>query len=276
VVHDTPDSDLSPQFPVPEAVPTPTDAPAPRTPWTLRNLLVLIVTSLIALLAANMLVVAGYAALQPIMGWPKISQAVHNNPFLLLALQSVFHALIFLTIYLFIVVNHRLPFWETLMWQTPAAPKALLFFLGGIALAVAIQIMPPLLPDRDDFPLTRLFTSPQAGYAIAAFAILIAPFMEELIFRGVLVSFFQHLAGDRVAVLGTAALFAVLHVPEYWGAWNHVLLILLVGLVFSGARGVTGSLVPSVILHVAYNGSLMTALFIQTRHFRDVQAILTQ
>jgi hypothetical protein len=276
VVHDTPDSDLSPQFPVPEAVPTPTDAPAPRTPWTLRNLLVLIVTSLIALLAANILVIAGYAALQPIMGWPKISQAVHNNPFLLLALQSVFHALIFLTIYLFIVVNHRLPFWETLMWQTPAAPKALLFFLGGIALAVAIQIMPPLLPDRDDFPLTRLFTSPQAGYAIAAFAILIAPFMEELIFRGVLFSFFQHLVGDRFAVLGTAALFAALHVPEYWGAWNHVLLILIVGLVFSAARGAAGSLAPSVILHVAYNASLMTALFIQTRHFRDVQAILTQ
>ena len=56
-----------------------------------------------------------------------------------------------------------------------------------------IQKMPPLLPDRDDFPLTRLFTSPQAGYAIAAFAILIAPFMEELVFRGVLFSFFQQL-----------------------------------------------------------------------------------
>ena len=276
MLNETHESDHTPLFSGQEAIPTPNAAPAPRKPWTFRNLLILIICAVLALLAANILVVAGYAALQPIMGWPKTSQAAHNNPFLLLALQSVFHALIFLTVYLFIVVNHRLPFWETLMWRTPAAPKALLFFLGGIALAVAIQIMPPLLPDRDDFPLTRLFTSPQAGYAIAAFAILIAPFMEELIFRGVLFSFFQHLVGDRFAVLGTAALFATLHVPEYWGAWHHVFLILVVGLVFSTARGVTGSVATSVILHVAYNASLMTALFIQTKHFRDLQAILAQ
>lgn len=275
MLNETPNRDLTPLFSVPETLPTPNEAPAPRKPWTPRNLLVLIICAVLALLAANILVLAGYAALQPILGWPKLSQAVHNNPFLLLALQSIFHALIFLTVYLLIVVNHRLPFWETLRWQTPAAPKALLFFLGGIALAVAIQIMPPLLPDRDDFPLTRLFTSPQAGYAIAAFAILIAPFMEELIFRGVLFSFFQQLVGDRFAVLGTAALFTALHVPEYWGAWNHVFLILIVGLVFSAARGMTGSLAPCVILHVAYNTSLMTALFIQTKHFRDLQAILT-
>ncbi len=275
MLNETPNRDLTPLFSVPQTIPTPNEALAPRKPWTLRNLVVLVICAVLALLAANILVIAGYAALQPILGWPKISQAVHNNPFLLLALQSVFHALIFLTVYLFIVVNHRLPFWETLMWRTPAVPKTLLFFLGGIGLAVVIQIMPPLLPDRDDFPLTRLFTSPQAGYAIAAFAILIAPFMEELIFRGVLFSFFQHLVGDRFAVLGTAVLFGALHVPEYWGAWNHVFLILIVGLVFSAARGGTGSLAPSVILHVAYNASLMTALFIQTKHFRDLQVIFT-
>ena len=276
MLNETPNRDVTPLFSVPETIPAPNEVPAPRKPWTFRNLLVLIICAVLALLAANILVIAGYAALQPILGWPKISQAAHNNPFLLLALQSIFHALIFLTIYLFIVVNHRLPFWEALMWRTPDAGKAVKFFLGGIVLAVVIQSMPPLLPDRDDFPLTRLFTSPQAGYAIAAFAILVAPFMEELIFRGVLFSFFQNLVGDRFAVLGTAALFAALHVPEYWGAWNHVFLILVVGLVFSAARGVTGSLAPSVILHVAYNTSLMTALFIQTKHFRDLQVILTQ
>ncbi|MFB3923884.1 MAG: lysostaphin resistance A-like protein [Terriglobia bacterium] len=237
-------------------------------------MLALSVCALLALLAANFLVVAGYTALQPVLGWPRLSRAVQGNPFLLLVLQSVFHALIFLTIYLFIVVNHRLPFWETLNWRMPPRSKALQFFLGGILLALVIQLMPPLLPDRDDFPLTRLFTSPLAGYAISAFAVLIAPFMEELIFRGVLFAFFQNLVGDRFAVFGTATLFAALHVPEYWGAWNHVFLILMVGLVFSAARGFTGSLVPSVILHVAYNASLMTGLYFQTNQFRQLQALL--
>jgi membrane protease YdiL (CAAX protease family) len=273
-VRDADDSDLSPGNPPSDNVSATVEPAVAPTPWTLRNLLVLVITSLLALLAANFLVVAGYGALQPLMGWPKSVQAVHDNPFLLLALQSVFHALLLLTVYLFIVVNHRLPFWHTLQWRTPTAGKVVRFFLGGIALAVVIQLMPTLLPDRPDFPLTRLFTSPQAGYAIAAFAILIAPFMEELIFRGVLFAFFEHLVGNRFAVLATAALFASLHVSEYWGAWNHVLLILLVGLVFSAARSLTGSLAPSVILHTAYNASLMAGLYLQTHQFRHFQETL--
>ena len=271
---ETSDNDFPRQFSVPEVTPTANEASVPPTPWTLRNLLVLIITGLLALLAANFLVLAGYAVLQPTMGWPGTSQVVYNNPFMLLALQTVFHGLLLLTVYLFLVVNHHLPFWATLMWRTPAATKGLLYFLGGIVLAAGIQMMPALLPDREDFPLTRLFTSPEAGYAISAFAVLIAPFMEELIFRGVLFSFFEHLVGLRFAVVGTAVLFAALHVQEYWGAWNHVFLILVVGLVFSGARGLTKSLVPGVMLHLAYNATLMMGLYFQSQHFRHFEGML--
>jgi len=105
--------------------------------------------------------------------------------------------------------------------------------------------------------------------------VLVAPFMEELIFRGVLFAFFENLVGLRFAVVSTALLFAGLHVPEYWGAWHHAALILLVGVVFSMARGLTGSLAPSVILHFAYNTTLMTGLFIGSQHFREIQGVLT-
>jgi hypothetical protein len=137
-----------------------------------------------------------------------------------------------------------------------------------VLLSLLVQLAPPVLPDREDFPLLRLFSSPEAAYALTAFAVLIAPFMEELIFRGVLFRFFENLVGVRFAVAGTAILFAGLHVPEYWGAWNHVLLILLVGVAFSLARGLTGSLAPSVVLHVAYNAGLMVAFFFETNQFR--------
>jgi membrane protease YdiL (CAAX protease family) len=71
----------------------------------------------------------------------------------------------------------------------------------------------------------------------------------------------------------TAILFGGLHVPEYWGAWNHMLLIFFVGLVFSLARGMSGSLAPSVFLHVGYNASMMIALFISTQHFQNLNAL---
>jgi len=258
---------IPPGPPSSQAEPTPQ---APPSPWTVRNLIILIVSGAIALVAANFLTLTGRALLQPMMGWRTPSKNLGENPLFLLALQTVFHALVFAICYLFIAVNYRLPFWTTLKWQRPSARLLWRFLPAGVLLALVIQLAPALLPDRDDFPLTRLFTSPLAGYAIAAFAVLIAPFMEELIFRGILFLFFENLVGPRFAILGTAVLFASLHVPEYWGAWNHVLLILFVGLVFSLARGLTGALAPSVLLHVAYNAALMAGLYAQTEGFRSL------
>jgi membrane protease YdiL (CAAX protease family) len=239
------------------------------TPWTARNLLVLVGCGILAFVAANFLTVAGYMLLAPVGGWRGGPEALRHNTFFLLSLQGVFHGLLLGVIYLFLVVNHGLPFWGSLKWRRASGRTVWRFFLAGIALAILIQFAPPLLPDRDDFPLQRLFSSPEAGYAIAVFAIVVAPFMEELIFRGVFFAFFEHLAGVRLAVLGSAALFAALHVPEYWGAWNHVMLITLVGLAFSLARGMTGSVTPSYVLHVAYNASLITGLYFQTQGFRN-------
>jgi hypothetical protein len=116
-----------------------------------------------------------------------------------------------------------------------------------------------------------MFTSPAAGYAIGAYAILMAPWAEEVIFRGFLFGIFERRASLWFAIVVTALLFGGLHVPEYWGAWNHIILISLVGLTFSMVRGLTGSLAPSVILHLAYNTSLIAGLFFQTQGFQNLR-----
>jgi len=92
--------------------------------------------------------------------------------------------------------------------------------------------------------------------------------VEEVVFRGLLFAIFERAMGWRFAVVTTAVLFAGLHAPEYWHAWNHLIMILVVGLVFSLARGATGSLAPSIILHLGYNSLIMTGLFVSTQHFR--------
>lgn len=245
--------------------------PAPHrspAPWSLWDLGFFLAYGALALLFSNLVVLAGYSLLQPVMGWHTPSRALRENPFFLLTLQTVFHGLVLGYVYLLVVANYRQPFWAALQWRNPTAHETVRFVLGGLLLAVAVRLAPTLLPEREDFPLQRLFSSPAAAYAVTAFAVLIAPFMEELIFRGVLFSIFERQVGIRFAVVSTAVLFAGLHVQEYWGAWNHVLLILLVGMVFSLARGLTGSLAPSVILHLAYNAALMAGLFFETRHFR--------
>jgi len=265
----TPPQDVPPPL---EGTLTDGRRPPPR-PWTLRDLLLFIAFVPIGLFAANILVLLGYALIQPTMHWRLAREKLSADPFFLLALQTVFYGLMLAYIYVLVAVGHAQPFWSMLRWRRMTLGKTLGCLVGGALLTAAIALLPPLLPDASQFPLQSLFNSRAAGYAVGSFAILVAPFMEEMIFRGILFGIFESQVGLRFAILITAILFGGLHVPEYWGAWNHMFLIFLVGLVFSLARGMSGSLAPSVFLHVGYNASMMIALFLSTEHFRNLSAL---
>lgn len=250
--------------------------PPPPEPWQLRDLGFFLIYSVAALLISNFAAYAGYAVLKPLMGWRTPTQDLESNPFFLIANQSLLYGLVLGYVYVLVTVHYGLPFWRGLAWSRLTSSQVLGFVLGGIALGVIIAHAPTLLPDREKFPLEELFSSPRAAYAVSIFAIFVAPVIEEVIFRGVLFAFFERLGGLRLAIAVTAVLFAGLHVPEYWGAWNHVLLIGVVALTLSLARGLTGSLAPSVILHLSYNLSLMVALFFSSQHFRAIQGVAAQ
>jgi hypothetical protein len=239
-------------------------------PWTLRDLFLFLAFVPIGFFTANLLVMMGSALLRPALHAHLSRDKLAGDPFFLLALQGVFYALLFVYVYFMVAVMHTQPFWRMLRWRRIGWKSVLGCLAGGALLTVAIAVFPPLLPDANQFPLQDLFNSRAAAYAIGAFAILVAPFMEELIFRGVLFGVFESQIGLRSAILITAILFGGLHVPEYWGAWNHMFLLFLVGLVFSVARGKSGSLAPSVFLHMGYNGSMVLALFLSTQHFRHL------
>ncbi len=271
-------SQFNPVTPTPEpAVGPPTPSPqvlAPPERWTLRDLVLFILFVPVALLAAQLIALAEYIALKPLMGWHVPERSLAEDPFFLLVLQSIFYVFVLGFIYLLVVIHYREPFWSSLGWRRPNIGQALAAVFGGVGLAVAVRFIPPVLPDTQTFPLERLFVSPAASYAVGGFAILLAPMMEELIFRGLLFVILERRVGLRFAVAVTAVLFAGLHVPEYWHAWNHVLMIFVVGMVFSLARGISGSLAPSVFLHMTYNLCMMTGLFFSTERFRNLGEIL--
>jgi membrane protease YdiL (CAAX protease family) len=266
------------QIPPQDAPPTPGDTPAearesPLEPWALRDLFFFLAFVPIALFVASYLVALGYALIPPTLHRHLTKEKLSTDPFFLLAFQTAFYALMLAFSYVLVAVSHSQPFWAMLRWRRMTAGKTLACLVGGAFLTVAIALFPPVFPDASQFPLESLFNSRAAAYAIGAFAILVAPFMEEMIFRGILFGIFESQVGLRFAVLMTAILFGGLHVPEYWGAWNHMFLIFLVGLVFSLARGRSGSLAPSVFLHVGYNASMMIALFLSTQHFRNLNPL---
>ncbi len=244
--------------------------------WSLRDLLSFIVFALASLPISYVVVFGGYYALKFLLGWEAPFGTLRENTFLVLTVQTAFYGFLAAYIYLMLVVNHRQPFWSALKWRNPTSHQTVRFVLGGVLMAFAVSFVPALLPEKHSFPLERLFSSPASAYAIGVFAIFIAPFMEELIFRGVLFSIFERQVGPWFAVVSTSLLFAGLHVSEYWGAWHHVFMILVVGLVFSLARMLTGSLAPSVILHLAYNATQMAVLFLGTHRFQTMHGLLVR
>lgn len=253
------------------------DGPAPPHPperWTLLDLLLFVVFSIFTFAFTGILALAAYRALRPIAGWSLPPRALAQNTFFLLGVQFAAYILIFVYIYVLVVYHYGLAFWEGMHWGHLKRGALFRYVAGGILLTLAIQMTAAFFPDKSAFPLEKMFSSQDASYALAVFAVLIGPFMEELIFRGVLFSILETRAGIGFAVVGTAALFAAMHIPEYSGAWNHVLFIFAVGLVLSIVRALTRSLAPCVILHVTYNGCLMIVLFFATSHFRMIQGAL--
>lgn len=255
---------------MPESLPPQPRAPllAPREIWSLRDLLLFVVFIPFALLASTLVVLVAYAVLRPLAGWHVPVDLVQKHPVFLLILQCVFYVLILGLLFLLAKLQHQQPFWRSLGWKRPTARQMVVYLAGGGGLAVAVSLALVMWPDTRAFPLEELFNSRIASYAIGVFAISVAPVVEELVFRGLLFAIFEGAVGMRFAVVTTAVLFAGLHVQEYWPAWHHIFIIFLVGMVFSLARGTTGSLAPSIILHIGYNSLIMTGLFFSTQHFR--------
>jgi membrane protease YdiL (CAAX protease family) len=225
-----------------------------------------------ALIVSKVVLLIAYAILRPIAGWQAKVDLAQSNTIFLLAQQCVFYVLV-LAFFLFLArLLHQQPLWKSLGWKKPSVREVAGYLAGGCGLALAASFGLWLLPDTQAFPLEKLFNARTASIAVAVFAVCIAPVVEEVVFRGLLFAVIERTLGLHIAIVTTALLFAGLHVPEYWHAWNHLMMILVLGLVFSWVRGKSGSLTPSVILHIGYNSVIIVGVFISTQHFHNFSA----
>jgi membrane protease YdiL (CAAX protease family) len=79
--------------------------------------------------------------------------------------------------------------------------------------------------------------------------------------------------GRFVAVIATSASFAMIHGEQLGQAWGPLLVLFVVGLVLTLARVVTRSVAPGFLIHVGYNLTLFTLLYLGTDHFRHLERI---
>lgn len=180
-----------------------------------------------------------------------------------LIMQAVLYVLILLYVNFVVKVWHRLPFWTALGWNWIPPGR---YVFAGIGLAVFVQLLH--LPAGKKLPIERLFENAQAAYLLAGFGIVIAPLVEEILFRGFVFVAVERAAGIRHAVWVTAVLFAFVHVPQLMGGIPQMVAILGVGLVLGWVRGATRSLAASYFVHLSYNTTLFAMLFAATQGFQ--------
>lgn len=128
----------------------------------------------------------------------------------------------------------------------------------SVGLAVALFLIALLilgLFGAKETDLDRILQSSRGAALVLAFlAVATAPLVEEVIYRGLLYSALQRVIGSWFAVIVVAAMFAGLHVIQYWPNFGAISAITLLSVVLTVIRARTGRLLPCFVIHLVFNG----------------------
>jgi ABC-2 type transport system permease protein/sodium transport system permease protein len=102
--------------------------------------------------------------------------------------------------------------------------------------------------------------------ALVVGSVALAGALEELFFRGYLFSALRAAAGARTAIVVSAVLFGLFHFPS---AFDRLLPSTLMGLVLGWVCWRTGSVLPGMFLHAAYNGLFVSLVFLEGSDGRE-------
>lgn len=163
--------------------------------------------------------------------------------------------------YLALQIRHRsnLPFWSTIGWH-PLRPRNISrvgayfgLIVGGVALALFVSLASAAFPPTHPLPIERIFQTRSLTLLFMVTAVVIAPVVEETVFRGYLYPVAARSFGIVGGVIFTGAVFGLLHGSQLWGGWWQIGLLVVVGIIFTYVRAITRTVLSSFLLHISYN-----------------------
>lgn len=135
-------------------------------------------------------------------------------------------------------------------------PMAPLAVMAGEALREGLRLdagegMHPVAP------MLEAAGDPVARIGIVVLAVVIAPIVEEILFRGALYGALRVRWEARGAAILSALIFAAIH-PQ---GWVGLPALFFIGFMLAALREWRGSLVAPIVAHMCVNGATMTLLF---------------
>ena len=197
---------------------------------------------------------------------------------------------------LFPLLWHK-SFFAGVEWRFTAALRSRSRLLGTATFCLVLAVIDgKLMPGPDNAPIDQMFRSPGAAWFIFFFGTLVAPFFEEMLFRGFLLPAFctaydwtveriQHRPApwpdeEGLTVWSVPAMavgsvlvsipFALMHGAQTGYSLGPFLLLFCVSLVLCWVRLRLRSLAASTLVHASYNLLLFAIMIIGTDGFKHL------
>lgn len=172
------------------------------------------------------------------------------------------HLLTLLLAWIVVSQGRKFKLLKTLGWENGGIAwwHYIAILVVFLAIAVVVGIF---VPEQENELIRMLQSSRYVVYVMALIATFSAPFIEELVYRGVLYSAFQRAFGVVAAVVLVTLLFALVHVPQYYPSFSTIFLLTLLSLTLTGLRYYSNNLLPCVILHTLFNAFQSVMLIVE-------------
>ncbi len=274
-----------------EYIPPP---PAPRRKPDIADCLLFALLAVAGFLCSGMLMMA--AIHYHLFGVSSIKQAndeVHYR----IGSQAAWYIVTLLFCTGMFRVAWRRSFFEGLQWRASAAAARIWRLVGAAsACFIAAIVDEVVIPGPTNAPIDQTFRMPGAVWLLFGFGVTLAPLIEEIAYRGLLLPAmctacdwareqFTHAPRlpldedgfprwSRPAMLVASVLvsipFALMHGEQTAYSMGPFLLLVAVSLVLCWVRLALRSLAASVIVHSSYNLLLFSLMFLGTGGFRHL------
>lgn len=232
-------------------------APSVARQWAYREIAVLFAVAVLSLFAAGRAALYLHMRASGVADAAAAAEAVQNSVWWVLAVQAAAWLPVLLYIYWVVAGQCGRRFAEGIGWLPPARP-ARRYLSAGVLLALSVIVLGAAVGVPDEsYPMLELLRGgPAALGALAAFGVLVAPVVEEIVFRGFLFAALERIHGAGFALAATSAAFALVHGGQYGWQWQRLAILFWVGLALGAVRARTGSTKAAALVHAAYNGLL--------------------
>lgn len=149
----------------------------------------------------------------------------------------------------------RLPSWADI----GLAPIAFIGYLlaTSVVMAVVVTVFTDFPSDQVQDVGFNVFGTQMDKMLAFATLVVLAPFAEELLFRGYLYGKLKKHVPVVVAAIASSALFGAVHLQ-----WNVAVDVFVLGLILCGLRSLTGSIWAGVLVHMIKNAIAYYLLFV--------------